>query len=195
MFIPSVKLIAWTQLRRADADTLAQEAAQVLESAALDEIKEAWLKGEIALQRNVSTQITPQPVSSWGERVTQTQIDQMLIDRDLQKLATEDASERVDHPVSLVDEQPKQEEAGQAPNLGEIPKFFEGPRKLIHSQNLGKALKKYAEARGLMLDALIKEMGWPKGTASLRSILNKKGSVDTKYADYFVNLLGSGVMG
>jgi hypothetical protein len=195
MFIPSVKLIAWTQLRRADADTLAQEAAQVLESAALDEIKEAWLKGDVAPNRGISIQITPHPESSWGERVTQEQIDQMLIDRDLQKLATEDASESADLPVSLVAEQPKQEEAGQAPNLGEIPKFFEGPRKLIHSQNLGKALKKYAEARGLMLDALIKEMGWPKGTSSLRSILNKKGSVDTKYADYFVSLLGAGVMG
>ncbi len=205
MYTPSVKLIAWTQLRRADDDALAQTAADVLESAALDEIKWAWVRGDLSPMRSLSIRIERDPMSelqsrieglreskvaeaSWGEPVTQEQVDQMLVERDLQK-ASQEAS-----PIATESAPQETEEVGQAPELGEIPQVFEGPRKLVNSQALSKAFKKYAEMRGLTLDALSKEMGWAKGSANLRSILNKKGSVDTKYADFFVSLFGQSIL-
>jgi len=222
MFTPSVKLLAWTQLRRANDDSLAQSAADVLEEVALDEIKWAWIQGDLSPMSELQSRSEDLPESE-AKVIDQTQIDQMLVERDIYRELAMNASGNTRliaglpiSPVSLA-ERPRcqpgvayniltgetfnmhkpealAEEVGQAPEMGEIPQAFEGPRKLVNSQALSKALKKYAESHSLAMDTMAKAMGWRRGLANLRSILNKKGSVDTKYADFFVSLFGQGIL-
>lgn len=190
MFKPSTVFTAWSQLARLENNPIAKEAADVLESDALYELKHAWLNG----------QISPTP-----SQVSQKEIDLLVADftrktqGDVARLnktvtATPDAvivSNQV--PDTLTKSNETSEASQAAADLGELPQVFKGTSKSVCGQTVRKLWRKKAESLGLTQTELAKKVGM-KAFSSMSALRSKSKTVSTQYADFLAILLGPEVL-
>jgi hypothetical protein len=198
MFQPSPILKAYTSLTLAFPNPLATQAAEILENAASRELLEAWLSGDLVLTgdkpRSIPVeQITDEmlvPISRY-EKVAIPIPPSAPLNQELPILPPTKLPRLTAKDGVLI---PAEKEAAKDSKPGELSKAFKADPGLIHSPRLTKRLKRLASDLGMTLGATLKQMGFPNGAASLRSVLNKKGGVTTVYAMYFESLFGPEVM-